>query len=220
MRIATICFLALLFLASGLRAQGPMDEMNARAVHLIDTTMHTINQRSEHFNEELDKIHKRNLLDPSMLDSAHIVENIAKIREFLSYLEVYRTVSTKFREEVEDSVLAFRSELPRKMRDTYLEDFVVANRKDHSGFEKYTLALTDLYTRIKETLELLLVSKIEIKDGKIQFNSKDDYEKYQQYMNIVNKANKKLITAGADSQRATLEAGEQMNKTANTVSKH
>ncbi|MBS1904282.1 MAG: hypothetical protein JSS75_11305 [Bacteroidetes bacterium] len=210
-RILAVCTL----LASASVAQqrnDPMEAMNHRASRLIDSSMQRLNLRAERFNEELGKINKARPLDPSMLSAEKIKENTGKINDFLAYLDVYRSLSANMRKQVDDSVAAMRSEMPIRVRKAYLQEFLDAYASDQTAFDKYTMALTNVYTNVKQVLEFISTAKVQVVDGKLSFTDKTEYEQYETLMNKVNAANRKLVSASAASQKATLEASDQMNK--------
>lgn len=190
----------------------PMAMMTTRASRLIDSTMGAINLRAERFNQELQVINQTKPLDATSLTPEKIQSSITKVKDFLNYLEVHRSLSVRLRKMTDDSVKAMRSEMPTRVREDFLKEFLEAYHKDQESFDKYTLALTKVYVNVSEVLKFLAGAKISLVGDKIQFDSKDDYDHYQEMMDAVNKSNKKLITASADSQKATLEASEAMQK--------
>lgn len=210
--LRSLLLLALTFGTASAQHVNPLDAMNHRASMLIDSTMQRLNLRAERFNEELSKINKARPLDASALTPEKIAENLTKVKDFLGYLDVYRTLSAKSRQTVEDSVAAMRSEMPSRIRKQYLQEFLDAYAMDQSAFDKYTVALTNVYTKVSEVLTFLSNAKIKLVNGKIQFDDKAEYERYQDMMNEVTGVNRKLISASAASQKATLEASEQMQK--------
>lgn len=210
-RILAVCML-LASVSVAQQRNDPMEAMNHRASRLIDSSMQRLNLRAERFNEELGKINKARPLDPSMLSAEKIKENTGKINDFLAYLDVYRSLSANMRKEVDDSVAAMRSEMPIRVRKAYLQEFLDAYASDQTAFDKYTMALTNVYTDVKQVLEFISTAKVQVVDGKLSFTDKTEYEQYEALMNKVNAANRKLVSASAASQKATLEASDQMNK--------
>jgi hypothetical protein len=205
--------LVLLFVgAASAQHVDPLEAMNHRASQLIDSTMSRLNLRAERFNEELAQINKARPLDASALTPETIAQNLAKVKDFLGYLEVYRSLSAKSRQTTEDSVAGMRSEMPSRIRKPYLQDFLDAYALDQNAFDKYTVALTNVYTKVSDVLKFLSTAKIKTVSGKIQFDDKAEYESYQDMMTEVTAVNRKLISASAASQKATLEASEQMQK--------
>lgn len=205
---------AVLIGGNAVRAQSsdPQLAMNKRASALIDSTMQQLNLRAERFNEEVSKINRARPLDAGALTPEKITENIAKVKDFLEYLDVYRSLSAKSRQVVDDSVNSMRHEMPSKIRNLYLQEFLDAYHSDQSAFDKYTLALTNVYTAVGSVLKFLSDANVKQVDGKLSFDNKKEYESYEAMMNEINAANKKLINASAASQKATLEASEQMQK--------
>ena len=238
-RLQIVLFLFAISIVSSVSAQkkDPMAMMTSRASRLIDSTMSAINLRAERFNQELQVINQTKPLDAASLTPEKIPSSITKVKDFLGYLEVHRALSVRLRKMTDDSVKAMRSEMPTRVREDFLKEFLEAYHKDQESFDKYTLALTKVYVNVSEVLKFLageisLVgdkhpkfglertkAKISLVGDKIQFESKEDYEHYQEMMDAVNKSNKKLITASADSQKATLEASEAMQKAYGTGAK-
>ena len=213
-RLQIVLFLFAISIVSSVSAQKKdlMTMMSTRASRLIDSTMSAINLRAERFNQELQVINQTKPLDAASLTPEKIPISITKVKDFLGYLEVHRALSVRLRKMTDDSVKAMRSEMPTRVREDFLKEFLEAYHKDQESFDKYTLALTKVYVNVSEVLKFLAGAKISLVGDKIQFDSKDDYEHYQEMMDAVNKSNKKLITASADSQKATLEASEAMQK--------
>ncbi len=213
-RLQIVLFLFAISIVSSVSAQKKdlMTMMSTRASRLIDSTMGAINLRAERFNQELQVINQTKPLDAASLTPEKIPISITKVKDFLGYLEVHRALSVRLRKMTDDSVKAMRSEMPTRVREDFLKEFLEAYHKDQESFDKYTLALTKVYVNVSEVLKFLAGAKISLVGDKIQFDSKDDYEHYQEMMDAVNKSNKKLITASAESQKATLEASEAMQK--------
>ena len=220
-RLQIVLFLFAISIVSSVSAQkkDPMAMMTSRASRLIDSTMSAINLRAERFNQELQVINQTKPLDAASLTPEKIPISITKVKDFLGYLEVHRALSVRLRKMTDDSVKAMRSEMPTRVREDFLKEFLEAYHKDQESFDKYTLALTKVYVNVSEVLKFLAGAKISLVGDKIQFDSKDDYEHYQEMMDAVNKSNKKLISASADSQKATLEASEAMQKAYGTGAK-
>jgi hypothetical protein len=216
-------FACILFvLAAGIspaRAQDSPDGLNVRASRLIDSTMAALNLRAQRFNEELAKINAVKPLDVSSLGKDVIPKNREKVKDFLGYLEVYRTLSAKQREEVEDSARVLKAKMPSHHRETFLKDFLDAYDLDQSAFDKYILALTKVFTNINAALAFIETSKVEIKENKLQFSDKEEYEKYSELIAAVEKSNKKLINASAASQKATIDASALMQKAYGEIKK-
>jgi hypothetical protein len=211
-RFLIILFCLLSVPAAFAQKGDPMEAMSTRASRLIDSVMAKLNLRSERFNEEMDKVNKAKALDPGSLDSVKLRKNILVLKDFLEYLEVYRSLSARMRSDVEDSIQAMRSEMPRRYKQTYLQEFLDAFHKDQSGFDKYTLALTKLFSTISDVLKYIATAHVQVVEGKLQFADKKEYEQYQKMMDNVNESNKKVISASAASQRATLEASQAMQQ--------
>ncbi len=212
LQIVLLLLVVLFFSSVSAQKKDPMAIMTSRASRLIDSTMGAINLRAERFNQELQIINLTKPLDATSLTPEKIASSIIKVKDFLNYLEVHRSLSVRLRKITDDSVKAMRSEMPTRVREDFLKEFLEAYHKDQESFDKYTLALTKVYVNVSEVLTFLAGAKISLVSDKIQFDSKDDYEHYQEMMDAVNKSNKKLITASADSQKATLEASEAMQK--------
>ncbi|HYM21206.1 MAG TPA: hypothetical protein VEW28_09445 [Candidatus Kapabacteria bacterium] len=209
-----LCVAALLAVSSSARAQhgDPLDAMNARASRLIDSTMSMINLRAERFNEELGKVNvvMRNGL--ATADSDKLRSNLAVIKNFLGYLDVYHSLSSHLKTQVEDSVQAMRMEMPRRYRQTYMQEFLDAFHKDETAFDKYTVTLTKFFASVTDVMQFLLTAHVAIANDKLQFSDKTEYERYQELTDIVNQNNKKQITASAASQKATIEASQEMQE--------
>ncbi len=212
LQIVLLLLVVLFFSSVSAQKKDPMAMMTSRASRLIDSTMGAINLRAERFNQELQIINLTKPLDATSLTPEKIASSIIKVKDFLNYLEVHRSLSVRLRKITDDSVKAMRSEMPTRVREDFLKEFLEAYHKDQESFDKYTLALTKVYVNVSEVLKFLAGAKISLVGDKIQFDSKDDYEHYQEMMDAVNKSNKKLIAASADSQKATLEASEAMQK--------
>lgn len=212
LQIVLLLLVVLFFSSVSAQKKDPMAIMTSRASRLIDSTMGAINLRAERFNQELQIINLTKPLDATSLTPEKIASSIIKVKDFLNYLEVHRSLSVRLRKITDDSVKAMRSEMPTRVREDFLKEFLEAYHKDQESFDKYTLALTKVYVNVSEVLKFLAGAKISLVGDKIQFDSKDDYEHYQEMMDAVNKSNKKLIAASADSQKATLEASEAMQK--------
>ena len=207
------------FAISPLRAQDDPDALVIRASHLIDSTMASLNIRAQRFNEELAKVNALKPLEIASLAKETIPKNREKIKDFLSYLDVYRALSNKMSEEVEDSVNNLRSKMSSHHRASFLKEFLEAYDMDQSAFEKYTLALTKVFTNINAVLAFMETSNVTTKDNKLQFNNKKEYEKYSELIEAVEKSNKKLINASATSQKATIDASAMMQKAYGSIRK-
>jgi hypothetical protein len=207
-----IAFLLLITSSGFAQHADPMEAMSGRASRLIDSVMAKLNIRSERFNEEMDKVNKAKAIDPVSLDSVKLQKNTVVLKDFLQYLDVYRSLSGHTKKEVEDSIQAMRLEMPRRYKQTYLQEFLDAFQKDQSAFDKYTLALTKLFTSVSEVLQFISTTHVKVVDNKIQFTDKKQYDHYQKMMDEVNEHNKKVISASAASQKATLEASKAMQE--------
>ncbi|MDP4220774.1 MAG: hypothetical protein Q8896_10080 [Bacteroidota bacterium] len=198
--------------ASPIRAQDDPDAINIRASHLIDSTMASLNIRAQRFNEELAKINALKPLEVSSLAKDVIPKNREKIKDFLSYLDLYRSLSSKMKQAIEDSVMTLRMKMPKSHREKYLQDFLDAYSLDQTAFDKYTLALTKVFTNVDAVLAFLETSNVKIDDGKLQFSSQTELDKYSKLDKLVMESNKKLITASANSQKANIDASTMMQK--------
>ena len=193
-------------------AQDDPDALNARASRLIDSTMAALNLRAQRFNEELLKVNAAKPLEVTSLVKDVIPKNRGKVKDFLDYLEVYRSLSAKLKREVEDSVNKLRAKMPSRHQATFLKDFQEAYDLDQSAFDKYILALTKVFTNINAALAFIETSNVAIKDNKLQFTDTKEYKKYSTLIATVEKSNKKLINASAASQKATIDASAMMQK--------
>ena len=216
--LALILFVSVIGI-SQVRAQDDPDGLNIRASRLIDSTMAALNLRAQRFNEELAKINAVKPLDVTSLGKEVIPNNRGKVKDFLGYLEVYRSLSGKQKEEVEDSVTVLKAKMPSRHRATFLKDFLEAYNLDQSAFDKYILALTKVFTNINAALAFIETSNVTIKDTKLQFTDKEEYEKYSELIAAVEKSNKRLINASAASQKATIDASEMMQKAYGAIKK-
>jgi hypothetical protein len=198
--------------ASPARSQDDPDGLNVRASRLIDSTMAALNLRATRFNEELSKVNAAKPMETASLTKEAIPKNLAKIKDFLDYLDVYRNLSAKMKQDVEDSAHAMRAKMPSRHQATFLKDFLEAYDLDQTAFDKYISALTKVFGNITAVLNFIQTSKVEVKDNKLQFTSKDEYEKYSELIGAVEKSNKRMINASANSQKATIDASAMMQK--------
>lgn len=214
--IRTFFAAIILFLACGaasVYAQGdPLLAVNARALRLIDSTNSMLNLRYQRFNEELEKVNALKPLDWDSTSIGKLPKTRETIKDFLNYLEVYRTLSGNLKKDVEDSVDAIRSGMPARIKQTYLQVFLDAYSMDQSSFDKYTLAVSKLFTGVDKLLAFIETSHVEVIGNKLQFIDKKEYEGYSEFFEGVQKANKKLITASANSQKAKIDADAMMRK--------
>ena len=206
-------------LVTSIRAQDDPDALQARASRLIDSTMASLNLRAQRFNEELASINATKPLEGTSLSKENIAKNREKIKDFLSYLEVYRSLSEKLRAQIEDSVKTLRAKMPSRHRATFLQEFTDAYNMDQDAFDKYTLALTKLFNNINAVVVFVETSNVTTKDNKLQFSSQADYDKYSELITAVEKSNKRLITASANSQKATIDASALMQKAYGDIKK-
>jgi hypothetical protein len=172
-----------------------------RATHLIDTAMKGLNLRAKIFNNELEKINALRPLDPDSFISPRNDTVISGIKDFVSYLEVYRTMSNATLASLKDSVAL----------DAYT--------LDHTAFEKYTKALSSLYTDVLKAIEYGKSINIQVKDGQLQFTDKDEYDTYSKIINNIEKTNEKVMKAGNAAQKATADASLAMQKAYGSVKK-
>jgi DNA integrity scanning protein DisA with diadenylate cyclase activity len=209
-------FLAVLFftviLANSLQAQGPVDIAADRASQLIDSTMSAVNLRAERFNEEIAKVNALKALDVPAFAKDTIKRNKEKIKDFLEYLEVYRSITNKLIDAVEDSVKELRQMMPRNERADFLKDFEDAYQLDQKAFTDYTLALTKVFTGVKKILDFMEDADIKLEGKKILFTKKAESEEYSKLIEAVELSQKKLATAGANSQKARIDASMKMQK--------
>jgi hypothetical protein len=204
---------------SSLRAQDDPDGLNIRASRLIDSTMAMLNIRAQRFNEELAKVNILKPLDAASLTKELAPKNEEMIKDFLNYLDVYRSLGERQRQEIEDSVKALRSKMPSHHRASFLQEFMDAYTMDQTAFDKYTLALTKVFTSINAVLAFMETSTVTTKDNKLEFSNKKEYDSYSELIAVVEKSNKKMITASANSQKATIDASEMMQKAYGAIRK-
>src|SRR2546421_9926679 len=134
MRIYSIVFLFFLFGILPVAAQtDPLTAMNARALRLIDSTNARLNIRFGGFNEELGKINQLKPLDLDSNSKANIPATRQKIKDFLNYLDVFRTMSARLTEAISDSVQDMRSVMPSRIRESYLKVFLDAYNLDQAA---------------------------------------------------------------------------------------
>jgi len=201
-----------LFNVSLVHAQDPVDIANARGSALIDSTMASLNIRAQRFNEELSKVNALKALDVPSLAKDIIPKNKEKIKDFLNYLDVYRELSKQLMEATDDSVEALRILLPKRLKAGFMEDFLEAYKLDQNAFDKYTLELTKVFTNVTKALTYLETSKVTIVDKKLQFTDKQEYDEYNKLILDVEKSQKRLVTVGAASQKASIDASSMMQK--------
>jgi hypothetical protein len=116
------------------------------------------------------------------------------------------------KQAIEDSVMTLRMGMPKNHREKYLQDFLDAYSLDQTAFDKYTMALTKVFTNVDAVLAFLETSNVKIDDGKLQFSSQTELDKYSKLDKLVMESNKKLITASANSQKANIDASTMMQK--------
>lgn len=207
-------FFIIAFLSSSAFAQAPSPEdmLSDRANALIDTAMKGLNLRAKIFNAELDKINTLRPLDPDSFTPKRMDSVITGLKDFTSYLEVYRTMSNVTLKSLQDSVETIRTFVPKSKRKTFLKEFVDAYTLDHNAFERYTKLLSVLYIDVIKALEYGKLINIEVKDGQLQFTNKQHYDEYSKIIETIEKNNKKVVTAGAHAQKATADASLAMQK--------
>jgi len=164
-------FLVIVLLVAGFAlpkvfAQESPEALNVRASQLIDSTMASLNIRAERFNEELAKINAVKPLDVASIGKEVIPKNREKIKDFLNYLEVYRTLCAQQQKEIEDTVNAFKVKVPARYKTAFLKDFLDAYDLDQSTFVKYTQALTKVFMNMDAVLAFLDQSNVTTKDKK------------------------------------------------------
>jgi hypothetical protein len=204
---------------SSIRAQDDPDALVARASRIIDSTMGSINIRAERFNEELAKVNATKPLEIASLAKDKIPKNKEVIKDFLSYLEVYHSLSNKMKEGIEDSVRALRAKMPSQHRAKFLQEFLDAYNMDQGAFDKYILMLTKVFTNITVVLTFVETSNLTINDNKLQFSNKKEVDDYTKLIDAVEKSNKKLINASATSQKARIDASAIMQKAYGSIRK-
>lgn len=203
----------LALLSSSAFAQPSAEDMlSDRANALIDTAMKGLNLRAKIFNTELEKINLLRPLDPDSFTPKRMDSVVTGLKEFTSYLEVYRTMSNATLRALQDSVEAIRAFIPKSKRKTFLKEFVDAYTLDHNAFEKYTKLLSVLYTDVIKAMEYGKSINIEVKDGQLQFTNKQHYDEYSKIIETIEKDNKKVMNAGAAAQKATADASLAMQK--------
>ncbi|MEI8134501.1 MAG: hypothetical protein WCH46_05400 [bacterium] len=205
-------FVAILLLPLVAQAQEPVDIANGRGSNLIDSTMASINIRAQLFNEQLAKVNAIKALDVPSLEKSVIPKNKETIKDFLSYLDVYRDLSKKMMSAIQDSLKDLRLLLPTRQKEGFMKDFLDAYKLDQNAFDEYTLSLTKVFTNVIKVLDFMASSKVTIADKKLQFTDKKEYEDYNKLISEVEKTQKKLATAGAESQKASIDASSMMQK--------
>lgn len=207
------------FVISPVRAQDSPDALVIRASRLIDSTMASLNIRAQRFNEELAKVNALKPLEVASLAKETIPKSRENIKDFLSYLEVYRSLSHKLHEEIEDSVRNLRSKMSTHHRTSFMQEFLDAYDMDQDAFDKYTLALTKVFTNINAVLTFIEASSVTIKDNKLEFTNKKELNEYSKFIEAVEKSNKRLINASATSQKANIDASTMMQKAYGAIRK-
>jgi hypothetical protein len=207
-------FFIAVFLSSSAFAQAPSPEdlLSDRANALIDTAMRGLNLRAKIFNIELEKINALRPLDPDSFTPKRMDSVVTGLKDFTGYLEVYRMMSNATLKSLQDSVEAIRAFVPKSKRKTFLKEFLDAYTLDHNAFEKYTKLLSILYADVIKALEYGKSINIEVKDDQLQFTSKQHYDEYSKIISSIEKNNKKVMTAGANAQKATADASLAMQK--------
>jgi len=201
-----------LFSTLSLYAQDPVDIANARGSALIDSTMASLNIRAQRFNEELAKVNALKALDVPSLTKDIIPKNKEKIKDFLDYLDVYRELSKQLMQATVDTVTELKNLMPKRLKAAFMEDFLDAYKLDQNTFDRYTLELTKVFTNVVKALTYLETSKVTIVDKKLQFTDKLEYDEYNKLITDVEKSQKRLVTAGAASQKASIDASSVMQK--------
>lgn len=220
MAVKLFSLLTIVFLSSSAIAQPSAEQMLAdRATNLIDTAMRGLNLRAKIFNAELEKINALRPLDPDSFTPLRIDSVITGLKEFTSYLEVYRAMSNATLQTIKDSIEAIRITAPRQKRKTYLKEFADAYTLDHTAFAKYTTLLSQLYADVIKALEFGKSISIEVKDNQLQFTNKQHYDEYSKLISVIEKNNKKVMNAGAAAQKATADASLAMQKAYGSVKK-
>lgn len=210
--IVTVAIMVFMAVAAYAQPEVVLDMVNASAGRLIDSTMQTINLRADIFNEEVAKVNKLRPLEAENMTKEKVEVSLPAIRDFLSYLDVYRATSDKEKLRIQDSVKLFRSYLEKNKQKKFLKEFLNAYSMDQSAFYKYTQSLTTLYTNVIDLLNFMAASKAEIKDNKIVFTDKAELKRYETIMAKVEKNIQKQATASLAAQKATFEAGQIMQK--------
>jgi hypothetical protein len=205
--LTLLCLSSVIALAQD---KSPEQIIGERASALIDSTMSALNTRANIFNAELDKVNKLNPLDARSFTPEKIDSNITAMKEFLDYLDVYRKVSGDLFTKVQDSVEAIRRNVPQTKRKDFLKEFMDAYALDHKAFDKYSHALTDVYTNVLATVKFAKTANVEPKGDKLEFKSKEQYNSYKKMIDNVEKSNTKLISAAKKSQKATADASAAM----------
>ncbi len=211
--------LLILSFVSPAGAQDDPDALVVRASRLIDSTEAMLNLRAQRFNEEMIKMNALKPLEATSLAKDTIPKSREKIKDFLNFLEVYRSLSHKMKEGIEDSVNNLRSKMSTHHRTSFLKEFLDAYDLEQSSLDNYTNALTKFYTNINAVLAFIETSSVTTKDNKLQFNNKKEYEKYSELIEAVEKSNKRLINASATSQKATIDASSMMQKAYGAIRK-
>jgi hypothetical protein len=210
--LSVILFIVITSTAGLLKAQDPVDMANARGSALIDSTMGSLNIRAQRFNEELARVNALRALDVPSLAKDTIPKNKEQIKDFLNYLDLYRELSKQLQEAIEDSVKELRKLMPTRLKQTFMKDFLDAYQLDQNAFDKYTLELTKVFTNVLKVLSYLETSKVTIANKKLQFTDKKEYGAYGELIEAVETSQKKLASAGAASQKASIDANAMMQK--------
>lgn len=206
-------FLIIVVFSSSAFAQPtPEQILGDRASNLIDTAMRGLNLRAKIFNNELEKINALRPLDPDSFTPLRMDSVITGLKEFTSYLEVYRAMSNATLKTIQDSIEAIRASAPKSKRKTFLKEFIDAYTLDHTAFGKYTSFLSVLYIDVIKALEYGRSINIEVKDNQLQFTNKQHYDEYTKIISTIEKNNKKVMNAGAAAQKATADASLAMQK--------
>ncbi len=175
---------------------------------MLNQFMDVHNDRNKDFSLQISRADQLKPLDGSHLDSLHLLGNIDSIKLFLQYLTTFREEGVLLQERIQDSIEILRIALPEKNRIIFLRGFAEAYTADVEAFGAYTQGLQNLYLQVLSVLTWIKKAPFEIKDGNVEFRSRDDYDKYNSQMKLIGAANKELAKSIDASRKAT----ELLNK--------
>jgi hypothetical protein len=210
-------FFIIIFTAAVASAQTPVEVDHA--LNLIDSTNAIVKLRSDRFNEEITKVNSLNVLDVSSLDKSVIPKNIKKVKDFIDFLDVSRSLSAHSMQALEDTVENLKEVgLTKKMTKSY-GDLIKAYESDQKAFDKYTLALSKVFTNVVKILTYLDSCDYTIKDKKLIFTDRKQSEAYGELFTGLEESQKKAAYAGADSQKASIDARDIIHKVYDEIQK-
>jgi hypothetical protein len=212
-----VVFFICIFTAVGVSAQTPVEV--DYALNLIDSTNALIKLRSDRFNEEITKVNSLNVLDVASLGKSILSKNAKKVKDFVDFLDVSRSLSRQSMHALEDSVANIKERgLTKKMMKPY-DDLVKAYESDQKAFDQYTLALSKVFTNVVKILSYLDTCDYTIKDKKLIFTERAQSEKYGALFTELEESQKKAAYAGADSQKSSIDARDMVHKIYDEIQK-